>query len=205
MSVRVLGISASPRANSNSDILLCQALAGAESAGASVEYIRLCDFGIAPCSECNACYATGVCVIKDDYQKLSAKLLNTQRLIFATPVFFMNICAQAKALIDRAQCHWAHRYVLKRELITDAANRRAMVIAVGGSKSIKMFESVRLTTKSYFDMLQMRYVGGLFVNKINAAAEIQKHPAALSEAHRLGKELVTALTLPKKPINIELT
>jgi len=205
MSVRVLGISASPRADSNSDILLRQALAGAESAGASVEYIRLCDFSIAPCSECNACYATGVCIIKDDYQKLSAKLLNTQRLIFATPVFFMNVCAQAKALIDRAQCHWAHRYVLKRELITDAANRRAMVIAVGGSKSIKMFESVRLTMKSYFDTLQMQYVGGLFVNKINAAGEIQTHPPALSEAHRLGKELITASALPEKPINIELT
>lgn len=205
MATRVLGISASPRVDSNSDILLRQVLSGVQSAGAEIEYIRLSDLDIRPCSECNSCYATGVCVIKDDYEKLSAKLLDAERLIFATPIFFMTVCAQAKALIDRAQCHWALKYMLKKELIPDKRDRRAMVIAVGGSKSVKMFESVRLTMKSYFDAIQMRYVANLFVNKVNEAGEIQKHPLALSEAFRLGKELITATILPEKPVCVELT
>jgi hypothetical protein len=46
----------------------------------------------------------------------------------------------------------------------------------------------------------------LFINKVNALGEIEKHPSALKEAFRLGKELTTAATLPpKKPIDIELT
>jgi multimeric flavodoxin WrbA len=205
MTIKVLGLSTSPRENSNSDLLLRQALAGAQSAGASVEYIKLSDLNIAPCRECNWCYTTGACRIQDDYQVLSGKLLNTDRLIFATPIFFMNVCAQAKALIDRSQCHWANKHILKKQLITGGQDRRAMVIAVGGSKSIKMFDCIRLTMKFYFDTLEMRYVANLFVNKVSDAGQIQKHPLALKEAFRLGKELITAPAPPEKPIDIELT
>lgn len=206
MAMKVLGISASPRVKGNSDLLLRQALAGAESAGADVEYIRLSDYKIAPCIECNSCYTTGTCAIQDDYQQLLAKMLDTGRLIFATPIFFMGVCAQAKSFIDRCQCLWAQKHVLKKELITSERDRRAMVIAVGGSKSKKQFDSIRLTMSSFFDALQMHYVSNLFINKVNALGEIEKHPSVLKEVFRLGKELTTADTLPsKKPIDIELT
>ncbi len=206
MTVKVLGISAGPRVKGNSDLLLRQALAGAESAGADVEYIRLSDYKIAPCIECNSCYTTGTCTIQDDYQQLLEKMLDTGRLIFATPIFFMGVCAQAKTFIDRCQCLWAQKYVLKKELITPERDRRAMVIAVGGSKSKKQFDSIRLTMSSFFDALRMHYVSNLFINKVNALGEIEKHPSSLKEAFRLGKELTTADTLPpKKPIDIELT
>jgi multimeric flavodoxin WrbA len=133
-------------------------------------------------------------------------MLDADRLVFATPVFFMTVCAQAKMLIDRSQCLWAYKYVLKKQLITPQPDRRAMVIAVGGSKSKKQFESIQLTMKSYFDVLQINYVTNLFINKIDDLDEIQKHTSALKEAFRLGKELITAEPpLPQKPVNIELT
>ena len=162
--MKVLGISTSPRVNGNSDLLLRQALAGAESAGSGIEYMHLNDYKIAPCIECNACYATGICSIQDDYQQILKEMLDADRLIFATPIFFMSVSAQAKMLIDRCQCLWAHKYVLKKELITSGHDRRAMVIAVGGSKSKKQFESIRLTMKSYFDSLQVHFTANLFVN-----------------------------------------
>lgn len=206
MSVKVLGISTSPRVDGNSDLLLRQALAGAESTGAEIEYIRLSDLNIAPCNECNSCYKSGACAIEDDYQMLSSKMLEADRLIFATPIFFMTVCAQAKALIDRCQCLWAHKYVLKQPLLTTGRDRRAMVIAVGGTKSKKMFESIRLTAKYFLDVLDMTYVANLFVNKVDAAGEIKQHPSAMDEAYRLGRELASTDTPPpEKPISVELT
>jgi multimeric flavodoxin WrbA len=206
MKLRVLGISTSPRLGGNSDLLLREALAGAESAGAEVEYLRVCDLEIAPCIECNSCYKTGRCRIQDDYQAVFEKLLEADRLIFATPVFFMAVCAQAKMLIDRGQCLWANKYVLQKELIHPPRDRRAMVIAVGGSKSTKQFESIRLTMKSYFDSLQMDYVANLFVNKIDQLGAIKTHPSALKEAYRLGRDLVTMETPPpQRPVDVELT
>jgi multimeric flavodoxin WrbA len=205
MSIKVLGISTSPRVKGNSDLLLRRALAGAEYVGANTEYLRLSDYEIHPCIECNACYATGRCAVQDDYQQIQEKMLNADRLIFATPIFFMTVCAQAKMLIDRSQCLWAHKYILKKEVITPGHDRRAMVIAVGGSRSKKQFESVRLTMKSYFDTLQMHYTANLFVNKIDAPGDIEKHPSALNEAYRLGSILAAADSpLPQKSIDIEL-
>ena len=206
MSFKVLGISASPRVEGNSDLLLRQALAGAEAAGAETEYIRLRDLNIAPCIECNSCYKSGACVVEDDYQMLSSKMLEADRLIFATPIFFMTVCAQAKALIDRCQCLWAKKYVLKQPLIITSRDRRAMVIAVGGTRSKKMFDCVRLTFKYFLDVLEMNYAFNLFVSKVDAAGEIKQHPTAMDEAFRLGRELASTDTPPpEKPINVELT
>ena len=205
MIIKTLGISTSPRNHGNSDLLLREALSGAESAGAKTEYIHLSDYDIAPCIECNACYSRGDCKIQDDFQQLLEKILDTDRLIFATPVFFMNVCAQAKMLIDRSQCLWAYKYILNKQLFSSERDRRAMVIAVGGSKSKKQFESIQLTMKSYFDVLEINYSANLFTSKVDDFGEIPKHPTALQEAFRLGKELITASSPPpQKPINVEL-
>jgi len=207
MTVKVLGIAASPRINGNSDILLQKALEGAESAGARTEYIRLAELNIAPCIECNRCYKTGSCQTRDDFQVVISKILDAERLIFATPVFFMTVCAQAKLLIDRCQCLWARKVVLKKPLETTGTQPRcAMVIAVGGSGSKKMFESVRLTMKSWFDVLDLHYSRGLFVNRVDKPGDVERHPAAMSRAFRLGQELAHPDIAPaEKPLNIELT
>jgi len=207
MSVKVLGISASPRVKGSSDLLLREALAGAKLAAAQVEYLRLCDLSIAACCECNACRETGTCRVEDDFQKILQKLLEADRLIFATPIFFMTVCAQAKLFIDRCQCLWARKYVLKKSLIDDTGrDRRAMVIAVGGSKSKKMFDSVRLTMKYFLDVLDMHYTANLFVNKIEHPGQIKQHPTALKEAFRLGREMASSAGgLPGKTVEVKLT
>ena len=206
MSLKVLGISTSPRINGNSDLLLLRALAGAESAGARAEYIRLSEYNIGPCTECNLCYKTGRCIIEDEYQQVMEKLLDSDRLIFATPIFFMAVCSQAKMLIDRGQCLWMHKHVLKKELFNPERDRRAMVVAVGGSRGIKQFDCIRRTMKSYFDVLWMNYVAGLYVNQVDERGDIEKHPTALNEAYHLGSVLADPnVPVPDKPTDIELT
>jgi len=95
--------------------------------------------------------------------------------------------------------------LLKQPLITSGRDRRAMVIAVGGTKSKKMFDSIRLTMKYFLPVLDMNFAANLFVNNIDSPGQIQKHPAAMNEAYRLGKELITTASPPKEPLNVELT
>jgi multimeric flavodoxin WrbA len=204
--MKVLGISTSPRDNSNSDLLLRQALAGVQSVGAEAEYMRLCKYNISPCLECGGCYATGDCLIQDDFQAVLPKLLETQRLIFATPVFFMSVCTQAKILIDRCQCLWARKYLLKRPISGgQGMPRLAMVIAVGGTGNKKMFDSIRLTMKYYLDAIDMGYFANLFVGDVDEAGKIAGNADALGRAFRLGEELASAVGAPKDPIEAELT
>lgn len=203
--MKILGISTSPRFPSNSELLLRQALDGAESTGVEIDNIRLSDYNINPCIACDACFAIGQCRIQDDYQEILQKMLGADRLIFATPLFFMSVSAQAKILIDRGQCLWAYKHILKKQLFIPKRDRRAMVIAVGGSKSKKQFESIQLTMMSYFDVLEMHYAMNVFVSQIDGPGEVQKHPSILQEARRLGREFVdTDTSCQDKPINITL-
>lgn len=204
MACSVLGIGASPRQDGNSELLLREALAGAGAAGAAAERLSLSDFAIAPCIECNACFRTGSCRVEDDYQTVLRKMLAADRIVFATPIFFMGVSAQAKLLIDRCQCLWARKYVLKKPLFEDGPrDRRAMVIAVGGSKSLKMFDGVRLTMKYYLDALGAAYVSNLFVNQVDEQGAVRKLPRTLAEAFRLGKELVAdSPAAPEKPLDV---
>jgi multimeric flavodoxin WrbA len=204
--MKVLGISTSPRQAGNSDTLLRKALAGAQSAGAEAEYLRLYKFSISPCSACGACYATGECPVQDDFQVLLPKMLQADRLIFATPVYFMSVCAQAKILIDRCQCLWARKYLLRRPISPAQGKKRlAMVIAVGGTKGKKLFDGVRLIMKYYLDALDMGHFANLFVGNVDEAGRIADNAEALAEAFRLGAELVSAQNEAEKLIEVELT
>ena len=206
MAMKVLGLSASPRAGGNTDLLLDEALAGAAAAGAAVERLDLRAMTIAPCVECHACMKTGACRVEDDYQKVFARMMEADRLIFATPIFFMGASAQGKLFIDRCQCLWARKYVLKAPLFADGPrDRRALIIAVGGSKSRKMFEAIGLTMKYYLDAAGFDYFGNLFINQVDGRGDIRRLPQALAEARRLGGRLASAAPLPPKPETVELS
>ncbi len=201
----VLGISTSPRWKGNSDLLLRQALAGAEQAGSQVEYLRLCNYKIDGCQECYACATTGQCPVKDDYQPVLDKMLQTDRIIFATPVFFMTVSAQAKLLIDRGQCLWVRHNRLKQPLFQPKRDRRGMIIAVGGSPSREQFDCVERPIQSCFEHLEVDCVSTLFINRVDEKDAILQRPDALEQAFRLGGELVSDRgPVPEEPVRVEL-
>jgi len=116
------------------------------------------------------------------------------------------VCAQCKLLIDRCQCLWSKKYILKKPVASGHGGRRGMVIAVGGSKSKKMFEAVRLTVKYFFDALDVEFAGGLFVNRLEAAGEVLERPEAVEAARRFGRELAAnGYGESDKPRIVELT
>ena len=99
--MKILGISCSPRANGNTEIMVREALSKAEEEGAQTELVALAQKNIAPCDACLSCRETGKCHKKDDMQDIYVKLLETDGVIFGSPVFYWTVTAQAKALIDR--------------------------------------------------------------------------------------------------------
>ena len=68
---KILVITTSLRAKSNSDILSEQLIAGATDAGHEVEHISLKDKEIKFCLGCLACQQTEKCVLKDDANKIA--------------------------------------------------------------------------------------------------------------------------------------
>ena len=85
---KLIVISTSLRAKSNSDILTEQLIAGAKDAGHEVEHISLKGKKIGFCIGCLACQKTQQCVIKDDGVEIAEKVKNADTLVFATPIYY---------------------------------------------------------------------------------------------------------------------
>jgi multimeric flavodoxin WrbA len=189
--LKVLGIFGSPRRGGNTEILLEEALKGAEKEGAEVERLHLTDFTITPCKECHGCDKTGNCVILDDMQKIYPKLLEADVIILASPIFFYGLTAWAKALVDRCQAFWSSKYLLKNpSLGKKGKKRKGFLISVGGTKGQRVFEGAILTAKYFFDVLNAEYVGELVFREIDAKGDILKHPEAIQQAFETGRRLV---------------
>lgn len=189
--IKVLGISGSPRRRGNTDLLLAEVMRGADSRGAETETIVLNNLKITPCQHCDACLKAGNCRIKDDMQMIYDELEKADRIVLASPIQFMAVTAQTKAMIDRCQCLWARKYVLKiPPLGSEPGKKKGLFVSVGGTRFANLFDGALITVKNLFLTLDITYVGELLFRGIDEKGAITKHPDALEQAFLTGQKLV---------------
>jgi len=188
--MKVLGILGSPRREGNTEILLDEALRGASDNGGLCEKVILRDLKITPCLEIYKCAEDGVCAIQDEMQGLFPKIIQAERLLLASPIFFYSVPALAKAMIDRCQSLWAKKYILKLP-VSPIAERKGVFISVAATRGKKLFDGVRLTVQYFFDAIDVAYSDELFVRGADEQGEVRDQPEALKAAYDLGQRLVT--------------
>ena len=188
--MKVLGIAGSPRRGGNTDLLLAEAMKGAASKGAKVKTIILNDLKIAPCQHCDACLEKGRCKVMDDMQMVYRELKDADRIVLASPIQFMGLTAQTKALIDRCQALWARKYILKQPPLGNGQERKGLFVSVGGRRVANLFEPALVTVKTFFRILDVNYAGELVFSGIDEKGAIAKHPDALNQAFHAGQNLV---------------
>ncbi len=103
--LNVLGISGSPVKDSNTDTLVKTIL---ESTNVNQEFVKLSDINIGSCRACKNCVYTNCCVLDDDFQWLSQKVLDADALVIGSPVMYANVSGFTKAFIERL---WSLRHV----------------------------------------------------------------------------------------------
>jgi len=99
--MKALGILAGPRKGQVTDHLLDEVLRGLKDRGAEIRKVYLYDLKIEPCLACNACKETQECVINDDFKGVARELINSDTVVFASPVYVSNVTSVAKAFFDR--------------------------------------------------------------------------------------------------------
>jgi FMN-dependent NADH-azoreductase len=100
----VLAFNGSPRGkNGNTEKILKPFLEGATQAGATAETLYLKDLNIHECLGCYTCHmkTPGICAIKDDMEIVLKKMLASDILVFATPLYVFTVSALLKTLMDR--------------------------------------------------------------------------------------------------------
>lgn len=104
--MKLLGISASPREHGNSRFLLEVALEAAE--GVAPGLVQTEAYSIAgktfePCDACDLCHEElGYCkIIKDDFGELRDKWIEADAVIYSVPIFHMGVPGALKNFLDR--------------------------------------------------------------------------------------------------------
>ena len=187
--MKILGISASPRRQGNTEILLDRALEGAKETGAEAEKIILNERHYSPCQECGGCDKTGICIVNDDMQEIFRKIDASDAIIVASPIFFGSIAAQLKMMIDRYQCYWIRKYVLKQT----REKRKGFFICVGGQNRQDFFQNAEKLVRIFFTNIDVTYTGALFYPCINGKGEVWEHSEAMTEVYERGKSVVRSM------------
>ena len=126
--MKLLGLSAGAR-NGNSEILLKEAIMGAEEMGVEHEIIRLLDLDIRSCQFCKVCVRNQgkPCIVKDDVPFIQEKLLECDGLIIAAPVYILTPPGFLKMLADRTLADLAGEMMMAKSGLNPFTKAKAKI------------------------------------------------------------------------------
>ncbi len=177
---KVLIISTSPRKGGNSEILADEFGKGALEKGNSVEKICLHDKTIGFCKGCLSCQTTKHCVIKDDANPIVEKMLHADAIVFATPIYFYEMCGQMKTLLDRTNPLFPQQYSF-RDIYLLAAS------ADGDSASM---DGAAKGLQGWIDCFTQAKLAGVVCGVgAERVGDICNQPSILQEAYEFGKNI----------------
>ncbi len=182
---RVLGVQGSPRKNGNTHILVEKVLEGARDAGAATDMLQLAHLTIHECEGCHACWQGDDCPMDDDMNSIYPKLVESDVIVFGTPVYWYGPTALMKAFLDRFvyfNCPENHAKI----------RGKAAVLAVpfeeddpdAATPLVAMFEK----SLAY---LEMPLAAKLIVPGVGKKGAVLEHPDQLQAAYALGQRLAS--------------
>ena len=210
--MKILGISCG-RKLSNTEILVKEALMGAEEAGAEVELIRLQELNIKPCTGCNSCVidlfekgGSGHCkaVREDDFDFVDEKFLQCDGMVVGSPIYEKSPSGQLKCLNDRmGPSHDMAFQMIARDIHQAKGSpagkgpdprffkdRASILIGVGGSEWDTL--AAPLLHLFVFPM-QVAVLDKIIVNWVALPGSVLFREDLLQRAHNSGRHLAESL------------
>lgn len=189
--MKALGIQGSPCMNGNTSALLEAALKGAREAGADTERLDLVRMDINPCMACHQCDSHNSCRRhKDDMSSIYKRIREVDAIVLASPIFFMGVTAQTKAMIDRCQCFWIEKYVDKIRFYDGRRRPRGLFVSCAGSPKQVVFEPAIHVVKAFFAAIDYQYSGEVLLGHTDDSALPARKKSALLEAETAGRRLL---------------
>ena len=189
MEIKILGVCGSPIKGGNTEVFLREALKAAEDAGGvQTELILLAGKDIKDCRHCNWCVTKQIegkfCAQDDDMTGIYPKILQSDGLLLASPVYFHRLSGYLACFMDRLRA-FAHSKVY----------RGALRNKVGGALSVAWFrnEGVETTLMSLLDgfvasdMIPVGMAGGLSTEHGLGEFDPQDKLGVLKDEYGLGK------------------
>ena len=100
--MKITILNGSPREGGNTEIMADAFMEEAQKNGHEVTKLNVGQMDVIGCMACESCFSDdGYCVIEDDMQDIIKVLDETDLVVLASPIYWFDITAQLKAVIDR--------------------------------------------------------------------------------------------------------
>lgn len=185
--MKVLGINGSARKDGNTAILLRAVFKELEKHGIETEMIQLGGQPVRGCLACYTCFKTrnNKCVQDDIINECIDKMVAADGIILGSPVYFADVSAEMKALIDRVGLvAMANGNILKHKV-------GAAVMAVRRGGAIHAFD----TMNHFLHINQMYLVGANYWNMVYGleVGEVEKDAEGMQNMTTLGENMAWLL------------
>ncbi len=164
MSGKIVAVNGSPRQGWNTDLLIDEAIKGAESKGNSVQKFDLYRLdrytGCISCFGCKRKAHEGECVVKDSLKPVLDAIKESDGIIMGAPNYFSDLCAQFKLFYERL----VFPYLTYNQEHPCCNDRRVPVLLITTSNAPSdfyqgMLEKYRSTLESFIGPTTVLSVG----------------------------------------------
>ncbi len=180
--MKILGLNGSERKLGNTEILVKEALMGAEEEGAQVEMLRLTDYKILPCDGLAPCvFGNTRCNLKDDFNFIVDRIFESDGVILGSPCYILESTAVIKQLIDRA---------FSVNYRSEAKGKPATVIVPYATRGWTPYAF--LQPNILFLLLGMEVIDRALIHT-QAMNEVVLYDKTLAKAREMGREVAKAV------------
>jgi multimeric flavodoxin WrbA len=189
--MKVLGISGSPRPNSNSRVLLDHALKPFEKENWEIVRFDLSEFEVKFCNGCDLCLATNKCVLDDDMHKIYKEVFECDAVIISSPVYNRTFSSKLSAVLERC-------YSIRSQNPLRLKPGGAMAIGAGtGAGQNNTLQAIYTWMLSYGMICVPGELNGVTA-RASAAGEIIHDEKRLRQAGILGENVLEVAKRMKK-------
>jgi len=183
--MKVLGICGSPRKGANTEFALNFTLNELKAMGFETEVVLLAEKEVKFCNHCGKCLEGKDCPIKDDAREIFDRMLLADAIIIASPVYYVGVTAQVKALFDRS-------LMIRGKLKGKVGGAIAVGQARNGGQEV-VCEQIKLWMLTHeMRVVAMRF-GGMLVGSMKDLEAVKRDEAGLNSCKNLAKKIAEAL------------
>lgn len=182
---KVIVVNTSPRAKGNCDLVGQHMAKRLEAAGAEVRLVDFRTLDIGYCQGCDACKAKdrAWCVRKDDWSTLIPAIDECDALAILTPLYFGEITAQAKTVLDRIY-PWFNPSKEGMSL-AKRFGKKVAVLTTSGTSPIADGEACAAKLAEPFGVAGFIESRVLAVNNVNEKGSAMNHAGYLARVDEL--------------------
>jgi len=178
--MKITVITGSSRKNGTSNYLADEFIRGAQENGHEIYRFDSAHANVNNCIGCNACgMGTKPCIYKDDFVELKENLLNSDVMVFITPIYYFGMSSTLKKVIDRF-------YSIDPQL--KGLKNKGVFISVQHAPVEAVKEPINAHYQAILSWLNMENAG--IVNALGIeSVEHLKQTGYPKQAYELGKSL----------------